>query len=343
MTEQTARGVRDPEVTPIGFAPNRESAGTPLPAEGRAVERDILETEIMPQTGWPSLELGKLWRYRDLILQLTLRNVKVRYKQTALGVIWAVLQPVLWMLVFWWGLTRWVPGAGGDVPYPIFVFSGLLPWLFFQSGVTQAAGSVVASEALVTKVYFPRLAIPVAALAAALVDLVISFVILIGLMLFYRVSPSINLLLLPFAIALLIAASTGIGTLLAALTVSYRDFRHAVAFLLQVWMIATPTIYLNLQSPAVERSLAQVAPAAPAVETVPRSDQTAAAPATYNRAGWLSILNPMTVPIDFFRATVLGSPISWSWVVLSALVNLALCLIGIGYYRHVEDSFADVI
>jgi lipopolysaccharide transport system permease protein len=163
-------------------------------------------------------------------------------------------------------------------------------------------------------------------------------------MLWFRIVPTANLLLLPLAVVLLIAAATGIGTLLAALTVKYRDFRHAAAFLLQVWMFATPTIYLNLYSPVAATPDAghPRAERAEAAQTA-EADQTSARPAAYNKAGWLSTLNPMTVPIDFFRAAVLGRSIPWGGVLLSAVVNLALCLVGIGYYRHVEDSFADVI
>jgi lipopolysaccharide transport system permease protein len=314
----------------------------------------VPEFVIEPAAGWPALGLADLWPYRDLLFHLTLRNIKVRYKQTALGVLWAVLQPLLWMLVIWQGFTRWIPGTADVIPRPIFLFSGLLPWLFFQTAVTAAANSVVSSEGLVTKVYFPRLAIPFAAIAAALVDFGVSFVLLLLLMLWYGIVPGASLLLLPAAVLLLIAAATGFGTLMAALTVSYRDFRHAVAVLVQIWMFATPTIYLSLPSSpatAAETSVSQPHAADPQSaipqgtdpQTGAASDQTNLTRTAYKSAGWLSTLNPMTGPIDFFRAATLGLPIPWGRVFASIVVNLAFCLAGIAYFRRVEDSFADVI
>ncbi len=267
----------------------------------------VEETLITPLAGWTALGLKDLWKYRDLVFQLTLRNIKVRYKQTILGVLWAVLQPVLMTLVFAFTLRRLIPNANGALPYPIYVLSGLLPWIFFQTAVTSAANSVVSSEGLVTKVYFPRLAIPISAIAAALVDLAIAFIVLVGMMLWFGIKPTASLALLPLAIALLLASATGIGTLLAALAVSYRDFRHAVPFVLQAWMFATPAIFLP------------------------------------GDGGTLSQFNPMTAPIELFRAVTLGLPIPWQGVLLVAGVNAALCLAGLYYFRRVEDSFADVI
>ncbi|HUE14626.1 MAG TPA: ABC transporter permease [Planctomycetaceae bacterium] len=267
----------------------------------------VEETVITPLAGWTTLGLKDLWKYRDLVFQLTLRNIKVRYKQTILGVLWAVLQPVLMTLVFAFTLRRLIPDANGQLPYPIYVLSGLLPWIFFQTAVTSAANSVVSSEGLVTKVYFPRLAIPISAIAAALVDLAIAFVVLVGMMLWFGIKPTPSLALLPLAIGLLLASATGIGTLLAALAVSYRDFRHAVPFVLQAWMFATPAIFLP------------------------------------GDGGTLSQFNPMTAPIELFRAVTLGLPIPWQGVLLVAGVNAALCLAGLYYFRRVEDSFADVI
>jgi lipopolysaccharide transport system permease protein len=267
----------------------------------------IEETVITPRAGWPALGLWDLVHYRDLLVQLTLRNIKVRYKQTLLGVLWAVLQPVLLTLVFAFSLRQLIPMASRQVPYPVFVLSGMLPWVFFQTAVTAAANSVVSSEQLVTKVYLPRLAIPLSAIAAALIDLGISFVVLVGMMVWYGIVPSAGALLLPLAVVLLLAAATGMGTLLAALTVSYRDFRHAVTFLLPAWMIATPTIFLE------------------------------------HHAGGLARLNPMTAPIDFFRSVTLGLPVPWESVLYAVAVNGVLSLVGLYYFRRVEDSFADVI
>lgn len=292
-------------VQPAPLAGDHHS-GTAAGAEPVPAER-VEETVITPLAGWPALGLADLWRYRDLVYQLTVRNIKVRYKQTILGVLWAVLQPLLMTLVFAFTLRQLIPNAGGGIPYPVFVLSGLLPWFFFQTAVTAAAGSVVSSEGLVTKVYFPRLAIPLSAIAAALVDLAISFAVLVGMMVIYGIAPTARLALLPLAVALLLASATGIGTLLAALTVSYRDFRHAVPFVLQAWMFATPTIFAN------------------------------------SIGGKLTQFNPMTAPIDFFRAVTLGLAIPWQSVLVIAGLNALLCLAGLFYFRRVEDSFADVI
>jgi lipopolysaccharide transport system permease protein len=210
-------------------------------------------------------------------------------------------------LVLAYSLQRILPNVEGNLRYPIFVLSGMLPWIFFQSAVIAAANSVVSSEGLVTKVYFPRLVIPLSAIAAALIDLAISCSVLVGMMLWYGIGPTANLLLFPLAVLLLLASATGIGTLLAALTVSYRDFRHAVPYVLQAWMLATATIFLPTSG------------------------------------GRLSQLNPMNAPIDFFRATTLGLPISWTSVLCIAALNAVLCLAGLFYFRRVEDSFADVI
>jgi lipopolysaccharide transport system permease protein len=301
-----ARTVGDAEVL---AAPAQFSADSAVDAGPTAVEEPphTEETVITPLAGWPTLGVTDLWRYRDLLFQLTLRNIKVRYKQTVLGVLWAVLQPVLMTLVFALTLRRLIENASGEIPYPVFVLSGLLPWIFFQTAVTAAANSVVSSEGLVTKVYFPRLAIPLSAVAAALIDLGISFVVLIVLMLWYGIAPTASMVLLPLAVALLLAAATGIGTLIAAVAVSYRDFRHAVPFVLQAWMLATPTIFVKIEP------------------------------------GGLSRFNPMTAPVDFFRAVTLGLPIPWQSVLIVAGVHIALCFAGLLYFRHVEDSFADVI
>ena len=302
MPEQlgTVRDAHFP-ASPAQSEMNETPGGEIAPQDGA---EEIL---ITPLAGWPTLQLKDLWNYRFLVYQLTLRNIKVRYKQTFLGVAWALLLPLLMTLVLAYSLQRILPNVEGNLPYPIFVLSGMLPWIFFQSAVIAAANSVVSSEGLVTKVYFPRLVIPLSAIAAALIDLAISCSVLVGMMLWYGIRPTASLLLFPLAVLLLLASATGIGTLLAALTVSYRDFRHAVPYVLQAWMLATATIFLPTSG------------------------------------GRLSQLNPMNAPIDFFRATTLGLPISWTSVLCIALVNAVLCLAGLYYFRRVEDSFADVI
>jgi lipopolysaccharide transport system permease protein len=336
-SESSATAMVAPGVLPAPLAvEGREPVSTELPP--------LPETHIRPKTGWPSLDLADLWKCRDLIGQLTLRNVRVRYKQTVLGVLWAVIQPLLMMVVFVVALPR----TGGALPNSIFLLSGLVPWFFFQTAVGTAANSVIGSEGLVTKVYFPRLAIPLSAVAAALLDLGVSFLVLVGLMVWYGILPGVSVALLPLAVLLLTLAAVGIGTLIAALTVSYRDFRHAVVFLLQVWMLATPAIYLNRETPSAQATLREgVATAASDQNTgkAPLADVRGSfsAGSTGGRGAWLARLNPMTVPIEFFRAAALGTPIAPVGVLISFVVNGALCLIGLYYFRHVEDSFADVI
>jgi lipopolysaccharide transport system permease protein len=309
--------------------------------EPRLDPTPLAETHIAPKTGWPTLDLAELWKCRDLIVQLTLRNIRVRYKQTVLGVLWAIIQPVLTMAVF----VYVVPRTAGQFPSSVFVLSGLVPWFFFQTAVSTAANSVIGSEGLVTKVYFPRLAIPLAAVAAALVDLGISFLVLLVLMIWYGILPGAGIVLLPLAVVLLTLAAVGIGTLMAALTVSYRDFRHAVLFLLPVWMLATPAIYVNRETPVTNTRAADAS-----VTGNEKQEPLTGVRGSLNggsasgaQSGWLAGLNPMTVPVDFFRAATLGTPIATGRVLISFVVNGALCLVGLYYFRHVEDSFADVI
>jgi lipopolysaccharide transport system permease protein len=298
------------------------------------------ETHITPKSGWPSLDLGELWKCRDLIGQLTLRNIRVRYKQTVLGVLWAIIQPVLTMAVFLYVIPR----NAGPLPNSVFVLAGLVPWFFFQTAVSTAANSVIGSEGLVTKVYFPRLAIPLASVAAGLVDLVVSFVVLAALMTWYGILPALGVVLLPLAVVLLTLAAVGIGTLIAALTVSYRDFRHAVAFLLPVWMLATPAIYLNRDVPAPTATANETAAVAGSENQRPLTDVRGSLNAgNGTRVGWLARLNPLTVPIEFFRAATLGTTVGAGGVLISFVVNGVICLLGLYYFRHVEDSFADVI
>src|SRR5580704_8516626 len=223
MSEHTGSARETETSAATAFARGRSvSAGPaldPVTKEFRDLPGPPLsETHIHPQTGWPSLDLGELWKCRDLIGQLTLRNIRIRYKQTVLGVLWAIIQPVLTMAVF----VIFVPRTTGQFPNSVFVLSGLVPWFFFQTAVSTATNSVISSEGLVTKVYFPRLAIPLSAVAAALVDFAISFLVLVALMVWYGFLPGAGMVLLPLAVVLLTLAAVGIGTLIAALTVSYR-------------------------------------------------------------------------------------------------------------------------
>ncbi|HEY1321316.1 MAG TPA: ABC transporter permease, partial [Streptosporangiaceae bacterium] len=238
---------------------------------------------------------------------------KVRYKQTVLGAAWAVLQPFATMVVFSLFFGRVAGDLPGGVPYPLFVFAGLLPWFFFSNAVTAASLSVVGSQNLVTKVYFPRLIIPLGAVGASLVDFVIGLGMLLVLALYYGVAPGWGLVLAPVLSLGLLVAATGIGTLLAALTVAYRDFRHVVPFMVQLWMFATPAIYLQADAVVGPRGRA-VLP-----------------------------LNPAYGLIANFRAAVLGTEFDPYALAVSGGVAAALLLVGCLYYRRVERGFADII
>lgn len=285
--------------------------------------RDAGESELNPEacaitvierrSDWRFVDAGEVWRYRELLCFLTWRDIKVRYKQTVLGAAWAVLQPLATMIVFSLFFGRLAEMQSGGVPYPLFVFAGLLPWFFFSNAITSAGSSVVGSNSLVTKVYFPRLIIPLGAVGASLVDFAIAFGMLLVLMLLYGVVPGWGLLLVPVVTSLLLVAATGVGTLLSALTVSYRDFRYIVPFMVQLWMFATPSIYMDAN-----------------VAVNPR---------------WHAVLplNPAYGLIVNFRAAVLGDRLDLYALVVSALVSGGFVLIGCLYFRRVERSFADII
>lgn len=280
-----------------------------IPPEGAGPSLPL--TVIERRSTW-LIDFRELWRSRELLLILTWRDIKVRYKQTVLGVAWAVLQPLATMVVFSIFFGRLAAMPSGGVPYPLFVFAGLLPWFFFQGAVLSASQSVIANQALVTKVYFPRLIIPLSAAGSALVDFAVSFVLLLVLMPIFGVWPSWGLLLaLPVALLLGLAA-LGVGTLLAALTVAYRDFRYVVPFAIQLWMFATPAIYLQ-------------------PELIGASGQA-----------WLA-LNPAHGLITAFRACVLGGELDWAGLGISTTVTAGLVMLGGAYFRRVERSFADVI
>lgn len=274
-------------------------------------------TTIDPPSGWQLINVRELWRYRELLYFLTWRDVKVRYKQTLLGATWAILQPVMMMVVFTIFFARLARVPAGNLPYPLFVFAGLLPWTFFSTAIASAGNSVVGSERLITKIYFPRLAVPFAAVGAAVVDFLFAMAVLLAMTLYYAINgapihPGPALLLAPAIFALITLAAIGVGTLLAALNVAYRDFRYVIPFLIQLWMFATPTIYM------------QPAPADAGLRAA-------------------ILVNPLAVLIAAFRASVLGGPIPWGHVILSAAVCIALFLTGCLYFRKVEDNFADVI
>jgi lipopolysaccharide transport system permease protein len=276
---------------------------------------------ICPPRGWHFVNFRELWRSRELLYFLTWRDVKVRYKQTLLGAAWAVLQPAMMMIVFTVFFSRLARIPSNGMPYPIFVFAGLLPWTFFATAIANAANSVVGSEQLISKIYFPRLIVPFAAVGAAIVDFGVAFLLLIGLMLYYGIAPGAGLLLLPLLVVLLTLAALGIGTMLAALTVAYRDFRYVVPFLVQLWMFGTPTIYMRVLSDSPDEAGRTLAPVIRA----------------------MLVANPLTALIAAFRSSVLGGPIDWISLGVSAAIIVTVFVVGCLYFRRVEDRFADII
>jgi lipopolysaccharide transport system permease protein len=268
-------------------------------------------TIIEPQKGWRLLDWKELWAYRELLYVLTLRDIKVRYKQTVLGFAWAIIQPVMMMVVFsiFFGRLANMPSDGS--PYPIFVYAALLPWTFFANSITNSANSLVGSANLVSKVYFPRLIIPLSSVGSGLVDFAVAGAILLLLMIYYGVSWTPNLLLAPILVAGAALTALGVGTFLAALNVAYRDFRYVVPFLVQFWMFATPVVY-----PA---------------SLVPREWQ------------WALYLNPMAGVIEGFRSVFLGSPFDLPGILVSLGGALVSFVIGIAYFEKVERRFADII
>lgn len=270
------------------------------------------ETVIRPAGGWRVVDVGELWRFRELLFFLVWRDVKVRYKQTVLGVAWAVLQPLMMMAVFTVFFGRLAGLPSGDVPYPLFVLAGLLPWTFFATSLASAGNSVVASERLITKIYFPRLTVPFAAVGACAVDFVVASGLLLILMLAYGVVPGASILLAVVAFLFIGIGAAGFGTLLAALNVKYRDFRYVIPFMVQFWMFATPTVYM--QVPADAGGLYE-----------------------------LLNLNPMTGLVATFRAACLGTPIPWVQFGLSAAFVTVVFVVGCLYFRKAEAEFADLI
>ena len=268
-------------------------------------------THIEPTKGWRMLDWRELWAYRELLWVLTTRDIKVRYKQTVLGAAWAIIRPFVTMVIFSivFGHLAKMPSDG--FPYPVFVYAALLPWSFFSAAISTSGQSLVGSAHLVSKVYFPRLIIPLSSVGAGLVDLAISTAILLLMMLWYGVGWSWNLVSAPLLLCAVIFVALGVGTLLAALTVAYRDFTHVTPFVVQIWMYVTPVIF--------------------PVSLVP------------DRWQWVLYLNPMTGLIEGFRSAFLGKPFDFTGIGLSLVMAIAIFAIGVAYFEKVERRFADII
>ncbi len=269
-------------------------------------------THIRPRSGWATLKLGELWRYRELLYFFIWRDLKVRYKQTILGAAWAVLQPFLTMVVFSIFFGRLAGLASDDLPYAISAYTALVPWTFFANGLTQASNSIVSNAAMVKKTYFPRLTLPVATVLAGLVDFALAFSILLIMMPFYRILPTVNIVWLP--LLLLLALLTALGTSLwfAALNVRFRDVRYVVPFLVQFWLFVTPVAYQS--------------------DIVPEQWRL------------LYSLNPMAGVVEGFRWALLGvGEAPGLMVLVSVFVTLFLLVSGLYYFRRVERTFADMV
>jgi len=253
----------------------------------------------------------EIWEYRELLHFLAWRDVKVRYRQTLLGVAWAVLQPLLMMILFTLFFGRLVRMPSEGIPYALFAYAGLLPWTFFANAVTNAGESLVANPDLVNKVYLPRMLVPSAAVVASLVDFAIAFVLLIGLMASYQVSITSAFLLLPFLIILTALLALAVGLWIAALNVKYRDMRYALPFVIQVWLFASPVIYPSTLVPAPWRTLL--------------------------------LLNPLTGIIEGYRSSLFGRPFDWMALSAAAALTVAALLYATRFFRQVEMHFADMI
>jgi lipopolysaccharide transport system permease protein len=284
--------------------------GTDVVSSGIVDELPVLV--IRPSKPWRALDLAAVWQYRELLFFLSWRDIKVRYKQTALGVAWAVLQPVFTMAVFsiFFGRLAGIPSAG--VPYPIFAFCGLLPWQLFAYSLTESSNSLVANKELITKVYFPRLVIPVSAVFAGLVDFLISFAVLIGLIWYYQIVPTRAIWTLPLFVLLAVSVALGVGLWLSALNVRYRDVRYTLPFLTQIWLVATPIAYPSTLVPEEWRALYGI--------------------------------NPMAGVVEGFRWALLnaGTP-PGPLLIVSVLVTVILFVSGLYYFRRMERIFADTV
>jgi lipopolysaccharide transport system permease protein len=266
---------------------------------------------IRPPKKWTPVDLHELWTYRELIYSFTLRDVKLRYKQTGLGIAWAVLQPLLTMVIFtifFGGLAK-IPSEG--VPYPIFVLAALLPWTLFASGLTRSTTSMVTDANIMTKVYFPRLIMPIASIISPLVDFAVSLVLLFVMMVYYGFMPTINIVFLPLFLLLALATSLGVGLWLSALNVKYRDFQYTVPFLIQIWMFASPVVYASSLVPERLRV-------------------------------WYG-LNPMTGVIEGFRWALLGSGTPSAMVLVSVGMVIVLLVSGMFYFKRMEQYYADIV
>lgn len=269
-------------------------------------------TVIRPSKGWISLNLQEVWKYRELLYFLIWRDIKVRYKQTIIGAAWAIIQPFFTMVVFslFFGRLAKIPSDG--IPYPIFSYTALVPWMFFANGLSQSSDSLVSSANLIKKVYFPRLAIPIAAVMSGIVDFILAFSVLLGIMFFYGIIPTWHIIWLPVFIILTLITSLGMGLWLSAMNIQFRDIRYAVPFLIQFWLFSTPIAY----------------------------------PSSLLSEPWRTVyaINPMVGVVEGFRWALLGTETApGPMIIVSAMAAFIILVSGAFYFRRTEKIFADVV
>jgi lipopolysaccharide transport system permease protein len=267
---------------------------------------------IRPKKGWQLIDFNELSQYRDLFYFLVVRDIKVKYKQTVLGGLWAVIQPLFSMVVFtlFFGKLAKMPSDG--IPYPVFNFTAMVAWIYFSNAISDAGNSLIGNTNLLSKVYFPRLIIPSSPVLAGLLDFSIAFVILLGMMMYYKIYPTLLILMTPLLVLLMVLTSSGVGMFLAALNAQYRDIRYTIPFLIQIWMFASPIVYPASIIPGKYR--------------------------------FLYALNPMVGVIEGFRSALLGTTaFPLGMILISSAVSLVLFLIGIMYFKQTERYFADII
>ena len=277
-----------------------------------AIPDNLPRTRREPTKGWAWPKVRELWEYRELVYFFAWRDIKVRYKQTVMGALWAIIQPFFTMVIFslFFGRLAKVPSDG--LPYPIFSYAALVPWTFFANALTQASNSLVLSSNMIKKIYFPRLALPIATVLAGVIDFAIAFIVLLGMMLFYGLVPTVNILWLPFFLLLALVTSLGVGLWLAAMNVQFRDVHYTIPFLTQAWLFMTPIAYPSSLLPEPWRTL-------------------------YG-------LNPMAGVVEGFRWALLGTDTApGPMTVVSVLVALILFVSGAFYFRRMEQGFADVL
>jgi lipopolysaccharide transport system permease protein len=277
-----------------------------------AIPSELPRTRREPSRGWAGPKLRELWEYRELLFFFVWRDIKVRYRQTVLGALWAILQPIFTMVIFslFFGRLASIPSDG--LPYPIFSFAALVPWTFFANALTQASNSLVASGDMLKKIYFPRLALPIATVLAGVIDFALAFIVLLGIMLFYGFVPTVNVVWLPFFALLALVTSIGVSLWLSAMNVQFRDVRYTIPFLTQAWLFVTPIAY----------------------------------PSSLLPEHWRTVygLNPMAGVVEGFRWALLGTATApGPMLIVSSLVALILLVTGAFYFRRMEQSFADVV